>query len=171
MKKVAVTGPESTGKSTLSALLAKHYGSVWVPEYARQYIDVLERDYEEQDLLAIARGQIEREDQMEHKAKRVLICDTELIVIKIWFEHKYGHCPEEIIASIESNRYDLYLLTYIDIPWEEDPQREHPHLRAHFYDLFKKELEGFGFPYVEIKGGFSARMNTATKAIDAILKK
>ncbi|UII28540.1 ATP-binding protein [Fulvivirga maritima] len=127
MKKVVITGPESTGKSTLSSLLAKQFGTVWVPEFARGYIDQLSREYQEDDLIAIAQGQLNSEKAKAVEAKNgLLICDTELIVIKIWAEHKYGSCPPEIIKGIKENRYELYLLTYIDIPWEEDPQREKP---------------------------------------------
>ncbi|MBL3657713.1 AAA family ATPase [Fulvivirga sediminis] len=170
MKKVVITGPESTGKSTLSSLLAKQYQTVWVPEYARTYIDNLDRDYEKDDLITIAQGQLNAEKAMAQKAQNnLLICDTELIVIKIWAEHKYGVCPHEIIKGIKENRYDLYLLTYIDIPWEDDPQRENPHLRQYFYDLFKKELEYFELPYVEINGGADERLAKASQAINSIL--
>src|SRR5690606_11190275 len=91
LKKVVVIGPECTGKSELSAFLADTFHTRWVAEYAREYIDELERPYVASDLVEIARGQIEREDQQAKMASRVLICDTDLYVIKIWSMFKYGY--------------------------------------------------------------------------------
>ncbi|UII34270.1 ATP-binding protein [Fulvivirga ulvae] len=169
VKKVVVIGPECTGKSTLSSKLAEHYSTCWVKEYARRYIDDLNRPYEADDLLAIAQGQLANEDRLVLKAKDLLICDTDLIVIKIWSEFKYGFCHQEILHAIETRRYDLYLLTYIDLPWEEDRQRENPHLRSYFYDLFKSTLQELKVPFVEIKGEWPERKQMAIKAIDNIL--
>lgn len=170
VKKVVVIGPECTGKSTLSLKLAEHYNTCWVKEYARQYIDELDRPYEADDLLAIARGQLANEDKLETKANNLLICDTDLIVIKIWSEFKYGFCHEEILNEIRTRRYDLYLLTHIDLPWEQDSQRENPHLRNYFYDLFKSTLQELNLPFIEVKGEWPERKHTAIKAIDEILK-
>lgn len=169
LKKIVVIGPESTGKSSLSSALASHYNTQWVPEYARKYIDQLKRPYEESDLLEIARGQILIEEEKASISKNVLICDTDLIVIKIWYEYKYGYCPKEILSEIAQRKYDLYLLTYIDIPWENDPQREYPHLREYFFNLFKNELEQYNLPFVEISGEFEERKRLAVDAIERIL--
>ncbi|ELR71014.1 Ribosylnicotinamide kinase [Fulvivirga imtechensis AK7] len=169
LKKVVVIGPESTGKSSLSSALAAHYQTEWVPEYAREYIDQLQRPYQESDLIEIARGQLGSEDEKAAKSNKLLICDTDLIVIKIWYEHRYGYCPKEILSTINSRKYDLYLLTYIDIPWEDDPQREYPHLMEYFYNLFKSELEALNLPYVVVRGEFEERMRSATRAIDSRL--
>ena len=167
--KIAIVGPESTGKSTLSAMLATHYNTCWVREYARDYIDQLGRPYKETDLDEIARGQILLEDRMESSANRILFCDTNLIVIKIWSEYKYGRCSEWILNEISRRRYDLHLLTYIDIPWEDDPQREHPHKRAYFYDRYKQELEYWRFRHLEIRGNMKKRMHSSVAEINAIL--
>lgn len=169
LKKVVVIGPECTGKSSLSALLADHYNTVWVPEYARIYIDQLDRPYQEQDLVEIAKGQLALEDQKAIEANALLICDTDAIVIKIWFEYKYGYCPEEIRSIIKTRKYDLYLLTYIDIPWEDDPQRENPNLRQFFYDLFKRELKQLNVNYIEVKGDLKQRQTIAVTAINKLL--
>ncbi len=169
MKKVVIVGPECTGKSTLSSLLAKYYNTVWVPEYARQYIDRLDRPYEKNDLLTIAKGQLELEDRKIEAANKVLICDTELNVIKIWSEHKYGDCEEEILQLMEQRTYDLYLLTGIDMPWEDDPQRENPDLREYFYDAFKKELLRQKVNFIELSGSYHERKKKAVEAIDILL--
>ncbi len=163
--KVAVTGPESTGKSILAQQLAEHFGTVWVPEYAREYIDKLHRPYKEEDILTIARGQLEREDIAAGTAEKLLFCDTELIVTKIWSEVKFGSCHPWILEQIVNRPYDLYLLCYIDIPWEEDPQREHPHFRKELFELYDSELRERGYPFAVIKGLGGERLGNALQAI------
>lgn len=169
--KVVVIGPESTGKSTLSEFLASHYETMWVPEYARQYIEALPRAYEQSDLLAIAKGQLEQEEERAKLANRLLICDTDLHVVKVWSEHKYGACDPWILAAIAERKYDLYLLTYIDIPWEEDPQREHPDpaMREHFYHVYKEIVQSSGVRWAEIRGTFEERQETAVKVVNQLL--
>ncbi len=169
MKKVVIVGPECTGKSTLSSLLAKYYNTVWVREYARQYIERLDRPYEKNDLLTIAIGQLAMEDEQLVAANKVLICDTELTVIKIWSEHKYGDCEDEILRLMKLRTYDLFLLTGIDMPWEDDPQRENPDLREYFYDAFKKELIQQKVNFIELSGSYYDRKKKAVDAIDALL--
>lgn len=173
MLKVVVIGPESTGKSTLSEQLAAHYQTVWVQEFARHYLEKLPRPYEQQDLLTIAEGQLALEDKQATQANRLLVCDTDLHVIKVWSEHKYGTCDPRILEQIANRPYDLYLLTYIDIPWEEDPQREYPDpaMREYFYNIYKDLVAASGVPWVEIKGSFEERKSLAVAAVDNLLKK
>lgn len=165
IKRISITGPESTGKSTLAAHLAEALDTVWVPEYAREYLNRLDRPYEESDLLEIAKGQINAEDTLTKQANAYLICDTDLIVIKIWSEHKYGRCHPWILEQIERREYALTVLTYIDIPWEDDPLREHPDLRAYFYDLYKSTLTSMGIPFIEAKGDLQQRIAITLKAL------
>lgn len=168
-KKVAIIGPECTGKSDLSAFLADHFKTSWVPEYARGYIDNLVRPYTEDDLLIIAHGQLRLEESFSQTVEDVLICDTNLYVIKIWSEFKFGRCAQEILDEIENRPYDLYLLTYIDIPWEEDPQREHPDEREKLYSIYLQEMQQQNVPFIEIKGDRQQRRKTAIDAIEKLL--
>ena len=168
-KKVAIIGPECTGKSDLSAFLADHFKTSWVPEYARGYIDNLVRPYTEDDLLIIAHGQLRLEESFSQTVEDVLICDTNLYVIKIWSEFKFGRCAPEILEEIETRPYDLYLLTYIDIPWEEDPQREHPEEREKLYSIYLQEMQQQNVPFIEIKGDRQQRRKTAIDAIEKLL--
>ncbi len=165
MYKIAITGPESTGKSTLSELLANYFNTQWVPEYSRDYLAGLDRPYNKDDILKIAQGQVEREKELSLKANKYLFCDTELINMKIWSTYKYNSCPNWILESIKTHVYDLYLLCYIDIPWEDDPFRENPGEREFFFNWFKEELEGYGFPYKVIKGNVFQRTEDAIKNI------
>jgi NadR type nicotinamide-nucleotide adenylyltransferase len=169
VKKVAVIGPECTGKSALSEFLADHFKTGWVPEYARGYLDNLIRPYEQHDLLTIAHGQMRVEDEWARDAGKLMICDTNLYVIKVWSEFKFGSCQEEILKHIASRQYDLYLLTYIDLPWEEDPQREHPDKREELYQIYLNEMKNQPVPFVEIKGARELRRKTAVDAVEKLL--
>lgn len=169
--KIVIIGPECTGKSELSEFLANHYQTEWVPEYARGYLDNLVRPYVESDLLTISHGQIRIEDGFGRTASKILICDTNLYVIKVWSEFKFGSCAPEILKEIHHRKYDLYLLTDIDIPWEDDPQREHPQKREELFGIYKKELENQPVPFVIISGEREERRKKAIEAIDRLLVK
>jgi NadR type nicotinamide-nucleotide adenylyltransferase len=163
--RIAIVGPESTGKSTLTSQLANHYKTVWTPEYARRYLDRLDHPYTYDDVLAIAKGQLTLEDEMAGKAKRMLFCDTNLIVIKIWLEHKYRNCPDWINDTIRDRRYDIHFLTNIDVPWIDDPQREHPHLREFLFQRYCETLQEFDIPYFVVSGNEEQRLTSAITII------
>jgi NadR type nicotinamide-nucleotide adenylyltransferase len=168
-KKVAVVGPECTGKSSLSEFLAQHYRTNWVPEYARGYLDNLTRPYEQHDLLTIARGQMRLEDKHANSSNGLMFCDTNLYVIKVWSEYKYGNCHPEILEHIARRKYDLYLLTYIDLPWTPDPLREHPDKREELFDIYFNEMKNQSVPCVVIKGEGEQRQQAAIKAIQQLV--
>ena len=169
VKKVAVIGPECTGKSELSQFLAGYYKTEWVPEYARGFIDHLIRPYEEHDLLTIAHGQLRLEDEYARDSNKILFCDTNLYVIKVWSEVKFGSCNPDILREIDTRPYDLYLLTYVDVPWQDDPQREHPTRREELYQRYLNEMKNQAVPFVEIKGARELRQQTALDAVKKIL--
>lgn len=169
VKRVAIVGPECTGKTALSKTLAEHYRTVWVPEFARIFIDQLNRPYNRADLLTIAHGQVASEKQLALQANRILICDTNLLVVKVWSEFKYGSCNEEILELLRTQYYDYYFLTDIDVPWEDDPQREHPDKREYFFDVFYNELVQQNVPFTKISGSLKQRLTSATTIIDSLL--
>lgn len=162
-KKIVVIGPESTGKSTLTQALAEHFGEPWVPEYAREYLEGLDRPYGFDDLLAIARGQVALEERQVEVAERFLFCDTDLHVLQVWSESKYKKVHPWIQEQIATRKYDLYLLTYIDTPWEADPQREHPdpEMREYFFKWYKSLLEINDTPYQIVRGDKNIRLSLA----------
>ena len=170
LRKIAVTGPESTGKSMLAADLAEFYGTVWVPEYARYYLEVNGPSYREDDILTIAQGQLEQETKAEVNASHYLFCDTEFIVTKVWSDVKYGRCNPWILRQIEEHTYDLFLLCDIDLPWMFDPLREHPEMRKELFELYCMELDIRGFPYVIVNGTGIDRLDNAVSGINSYFK-
>ena len=165
MKKIVVTGPESSGKTTLVKDIEANVDLHAVPEYARIYIDQLDKPYVKEDLKKIAIGQIELERSYRDKNDQVLLCDTDLLTIKIWSEYKYGCCESFIIDQLKNNLPDLYLLTSPDIPWEPDPQRENPADRIELFQIYKQEITRLKVPYEIIKGNPIARLDQFLKMI------
>jgi NadR type nicotinamide-nucleotide adenylyltransferase len=168
--KIAIVGPESTGKSTMSAYLAKHYQTVWVPEFARDYCAKLTGPCTWQDEINMFYGQLALEEEYLPKANRLLICDTTFITVKIWSDYTFGRSPREVLDELPKHPYDLYLLLNIDLPWEEDPLRDFPHMREHFMEVWYKELQALNANYVLISGTSQNRYDSAVKAIDDFLK-
>lgn len=164
--KIAVVGPESTGKSTMSAYLAKHYNTVWVPEFARDYCGALTDPPTWQDEVNMFFGQLALEEEYLPKANKLLICDTTFITVKIWSDEMFGRSPQEVLDELPRRQYDFYLLLDIDMPWEDDPLRNFPHLREHFMDVWHKELKELNANYVVISGIGQERYDMAVKAID-----
>lgn len=174
MQRINLTGPESTGKSTLSAQLAAHFGTSCTLEYAREYLAAHGPAYTLPDLAAIARGQLRNEETAAVAAaaqgRTLLFCDTDLLVIKVWAEHAFGSCPAWILEELRRPRYALTLLPDVDLPWQPDPLREHPHLRQHFMQLYRHELQALGWPTVEISGSKEARLTRAVAAVEKLLR-
>ena len=170
MLRVSLTGPESTGKSTLAAQLAAHYGTAFAPEFAREYLEASGRHYTLDDLEKIARGQMAAEAEAEARGHRVVFCDSDLMVIKIWSEHAFGVCPEWVLRRIAQQQYDLVLLMGVDLPWQPDPLREHPHLRQQFYDLYQRELREHMANFAEISGPPERRFAQACFLVDELLR-
>lgn len=172
--KVVLFGPESTGKTTLSKQLARHYNTVWAPEYARQYLQNKwnneRKTCENSDLIPIAIGQMKLENELAKKADKVLICDTDLLETKIYSEEYYGGFvnPELEKAAI-NNIYDLYLLTDIDTPWEDDDLRDRPDQRLEMFKAFENALIKYNRPYILLKGDRKKRIEDAINKIDKIL--
>ncbi len=168
-KRILILGPESTGKSTLCKELSTYFSEPWVPEFARNYLLNLKTEYDFSDLSTIAKGQIETEDVLASEAKRFLFCDTDLRVIHIWSEVKYGKTEPWILEEIERRKYDLILLCDIDLPWTDDPLREHPdpEMRKFLFDQYLRLSQESGSPFVIISGDGETRLSKAIEAMKA----
>jgi len=166
MIRIAITGPESTGKTTLSEALSKTLNGLLVTEFARTYLMDLGRDYNENDLLIIARNQFKSNSQSTHLP--YLIADTEMTVLKIWSEVKYGACAAELKELLDQQQFDHYFLCSPDIPWEEDSLREHPEMREELFHLYHSELESRQLPYTIITGDRETRIDLCLKTLGVI---
>ena len=172
--KIVLFGPESTGKTTLSKQLARHYNTVWTPEFAREYLQKKwnneRKTCEKEDLIPIAIGQMNLENKLGKKADKLLICDTDLLETKVYSEEFYGGTVDlKLSEAVDRNKYDLYLLTYIDTPWEEDDLRDRPEQRLEMFTAFENTLKKYKKNYILLKGDKETRLKNATEAIDKII--
>lgn len=183
LKKIVVLGPESTGKSTLCEQLAQHFESNWCPEFAREYLLTYGAQYEYDDLLAIAKGQLALEDEytsmlenhslplLENGGNIPLFIDTDMYVMKVWSEFAFGQCHPFILEQIGLRKYDLYLLCDVDLAWSSDALREYPdlHTRQRLYRIYKDLMKNQPVDWVEINGGYETRLQKAIAAVNKLL--
>ncbi|HEY5463602.1 MAG TPA: ATP-binding protein [Hanamia sp.] len=193
IKKIVVIGPESTGKSTLCEKLASHYNTFWVPEYAREYLEKNGVEYNYDDLLTIAKGQIELEEGIRQQQSgnsyqlsdsnspftthhspltthhSLLFIDTDLYVIKVWAEFVFNKCQNWILNRIAERKYDLYLLCDVDLPWVEDELREYPDkkTREKLFLFYKDLMVNQPTPWCIISGNYEERFEKAITFIEA----
>ncbi|HNQ59170.1 MAG TPA: ATP-binding protein [Bacteroidales bacterium] len=165
MIKISITGPESTGKSWLSENLAYVFNTIWVKEYAREYLERLDHPYTIDDVITIARKQRQLEHEIASYKPHLMFCDTDMLVCKIWCEVKFGYCPPQIIELYQEDDYQLYLLMDIDLPWVYDPLREHPHFRQELFKIYLNTLTLDHKPFEVIKGLNGERLINAVNAI------
>ena len=161
IKKIAIIGPESTGKSELCKQLAKEYNTIFVPEFARNYLTNLGRQYTYDDVIYIGEQQMLLEREYEKRANKILFCDTNLITIKIWLQIVFNKVPFYMDVLINQNRYDKTFLMDIDLPWENDPLREHPNRRSEILDLHMNELKLCRTEFTLISGNGLERLQNA----------
>jgi len=163
--RIAIFGPESTGKTTLAKQLADHYQTAWVPEFAREYLqeklDSGRGICDLNDILPIAYGQAKQEKDKTTIANKYLFCDTNLMVTKVFSEHFYQYCDPLLDAAARAHHYDLYFLTDIDVPWEADGLRDSPEGREILFSVFKKALIDHQKPFIILSGDKETRLNKA----------
>ena len=176
LKKIVIIGPESTGKSTLCAQLSAHYKTTWVKEYAREFLIENGAEYNYDDLLQIAKGQIDKEDfevqnLIPNKCSPLIFIDTDLYVMKVWSEFVFGKCHHWILNNIVERKYDLYLLCNVDLPWVKDALREYPDLvtREKLYHHYKDILVNQQVPWIDISGDYDMRLQKAIEAVGKIV--
>ncbi len=177
LRKIVVIGPESTGKSTLCEQLAAHYKTGWVKEYAREYLLTNGKEYTYENLLDIAKGQINLEESavagilLSTPGTRHLFIDTDMYVMKVWSEFVFQKCNNWILNRIAERKYDLYLLCNVDLPWVKDELREYPDLvsREKLYHYYKESMTTQDVPWIDISGNYEERLKKAIVAVDRYL--
>ncbi len=172
--KIALFGPESTGKTTLARQLAEHFQTNWAPEFAREYLqEKMEKTgqiCEPEDLLPIAIGQTKIENDALLTANQYLFCDTCLLVTKVFSEIYYQFCDPEIENAALEHNYDLFFLTDIDVPWEIDSLRDRPEGREETFQVFRKELVDHHKPFITLSGNSEIRLNKAIAVIEEFVR-
>ena len=169
-KKIVLTGSESTGKSTISNQLAKHYQTNFVEEYARKLFEKNSGNLTYEDINTIVSGQLFEEELAAQVCNKILFCDTDAIATIVWSEIYFNKCPQWIIDLTYQQDYTLHILMDIDIPWVEDNTREFPHLRKIHFNKIKAELDRRNLPYYIIKGDQDERLQNAINIIDSFLE-
>lgn len=173
-RRVCVLGAESTGTTTMAQALAEHYQTAWVQEYGRQYwVEKMQRPNDQEwrtaEFVQIARKQCRLEDETARQANRLLICDTDAFATGVWHERYLGQRSPEVEAIAATRRYDLYLLTDVDIPFVQDGTRDGEHIRHAMHERFTIRLAEAQRPYLLLSGSHEQRLRRAIAAIDAIL--
>lgn len=170
MFKIAITGPESTGKTVLAKQLADHYKTIWIPEYSRKYLEKADGLYLEKDLFKILKGQINAEIELASKANKFLFCDTDPLVIWIWSQVKYASVDQRIEKILQDHHYDFYLLTSPDLAWQKDELRESEGQLNELFEMYLNKLNDLGRSYAIISGSGTDRLECAIVAIDKFEK-
>ena len=168
--RVVLTGSESTGKSTLAARLAAHFGTVASREFVRDYAIARSGALGFADHGPIARGQMAAEDEAIARAMRVVFLDTDLVSTVVYCEHYYGRCPPWIEDAARARAADLYLLMNVDVPWIPDPARDRGDRREEMHGLFRAKLEHLGLRYVDVSGDWETRFARAKRAVEELLR-
>ncbi len=167
VKRIVLLGPESTGKTVLAEYLAGYFSTLYVPELARSYIENLNRPYSYNDVLKIAKLQIEQEKTYLKKANHLLIYDTWMIITKVWMDVVYGESPKWMADYIKNTQIDLFLLCNTDIPWYPDEVRENGgEKREELFHIYRQELETYNKKYEIIEGTDEIRKSNALKRIN-----
>ena len=164
-KKIVITGPESSGKTTLANLLAEEYDATIVIEFAREYLEQLDRPYELEDVLKMGKEQLRLESEAEGD---LVFLDTDLSVYGVWIKEKYKLEIDWIEAHLKDSKNKVYLLCDVDIDWEEDPLREHPTMgdRKRLFEAYKNLLEKHQVSFQVISGNIPSRIKKCKEIID-----
>ena len=162
---ISIVGPESTGKTALAWALADHFGVAYVTEYAREFLDG-RTDYESADVEAIARGQMALEARALAVEESPVILDTDLLVVRVWWEQKYGALPDWLRQALAAQAPRRYLLTAPDLPWEPDPLRESPFDRDRLFEVYRATLVAENLRFDVVRGTGPARLRCALAALD-----
>jgi len=167
MIRIAITGPESSGKTTLCRSLSEHFNVVFIPEFARTYLEKTNGEYNQPDLDKIAQEQLKN---ILSSQNAIDICDSDFSVLEIWSQYKYGNVSDIILELVKKDLFDLHILCAPDIPWEEDPLRENPDTRDQLFELYTESLNKYNKNFITVSGAHKNRVEKSVQIIDILLK-
>ncbi|NOQ74255.1 MAG: AAA family ATPase [Crocinitomix sp.] len=167
MIRIAITGPESSGKTTLCQALSEHFKVAFIPEFARTYLEGTKGEYEQSDLDQIGRGQLK---SIQSSQNKIAVCDSDFSVLEIWSHYKYGNVSDFISELVDKEIFDLHILCTPDIPWEADPLRENPDNRSQLFELYVASLNKYNKNYIIVSGEHINRVEKSLERIDHLLK-
>lgn len=168
-KRIVITGPESSGKSTLAAWLAQEFEVPMATEYARIHLEKFGAKYDESIVIAMARQHLIHQQEMVPMDAPLGIFDTDLLNFKIWCDVAFSRCDASILRGIENESHHVYLVCYPDLPWVADPLREHPHERLMLYERHLAEIRKTGRAYIFIRGEGEQRKDAAREAMGKLI--
>lgn len=167
--RIGIIGPESTGKTLLAQKLTEYYNGEWIPEYARTYMENLNRPYEYQDVKNIAQWLIDAYNNRKKQPHPVFF-DTEMIITKVWFDVAFGKIPHEMDKWLNNMDFDAFLLCYYDLPWIPDPVRENGgKMREILFNRYEQEIRQLKKPYAIIRGKGINRILNAAQALSRLI--
>ena len=166
MIKIAITGPESSGKTTLCKSLSEHFKTPYITEFSRTYLEKKNGSYNQADLDKIAEGHLKL---ISNEEKKIMIYDSDFIVLEIWSKYKFGNTTKLINKLVRKNLFDLHILCKPDIPWEEDPLRENKYDRDYLFGLYKESLNRYKKHYITVSGLHIERLKKSIDKINSFL--
>lgn len=167
---ITVTGPESSGKTTLGRFLAESLGMKFVAEYARGYLEDRDGQYVQADLIEIARGQQSATRDAMLQNPSGVISDTGPVVLEAWSTWKYGSIDSALREVLDTFHPAIYVLCKPDIPWEFDPLRESKSQRDGLYLLYQELIGQSGVPFVIAEGMGDRRQLSVLDSIRSFVK-
>jgi NadR type nicotinamide-nucleotide adenylyltransferase len=167
MIRIAITGPESSGKTTLCRSLSEHFNVAFIPEFARTYLEKTNGEYNQSDLDQMAQEQLKN---ILSSHNTINICDSDFSVLEIWSHYKYGNVSDFIRELVKKELFDLHILCTPDIPWEEDSLRENPDTRNQLFELYKESLNKYTKNFIIVSGEHKNRVTKSVQAIELLLK-
>ena len=157
--RVAIVGSPASGKTTLAQALSAEYGTPWVPEYLREFVDLQQRVPVEDDQIHIATTQAAREDAAAARGGRFLFCDTTPLMTAVYSRHYFGGLREDLADLVASRQYDITLVCDHEIPWIPDGlHREEQDVSGMIHAILHEELAARAIPYAHIHGSLEERI-------------
>ncbi len=168
LRRIAIVGAESTGKSWLAQHLAavlqqRGHTVQWVPEVLRNWCAQAGRTPEPHEQMAIAQAQA---DAVLAVQQGTVISDTTPLMTAVYSHKLFADERLYPMALAHQQRFDTTLVTGLDLPWVADGlQRDGPQVRGPVDTLVRRALDRSGMAYRVVYGQGHQRLNNALLAL------